>query len=100
MVLVSSGIEASLSTGQHLAGARQLVGSVDAERHRRDNLDVDAHPRFEGAQLLKALALLQWRRRQPDETGQGGAPIGVEADMVVKRPVAPRRGGPGEVQRP
>ena len=53
--------------------------------------DVDAHAGFERAQLLELLALLQRRRRQRDEALERRAAIGVEADMMVERPVARAR---------
>ena len=72
---------------------------IDAERRRADDGDVDAHAGFERAQLLELLELFERRRRQRDETLERPPPIGVEADMMVERPLAVRRGGAGEVER-
>ena len=70
------------------AGAFEIVGRVDAERHRADDLDVDAHAGLERAQLLELLAPFQRRRGKRHEALQRGAAIGVEADMMVERPLA------------
>ncbi len=42
---------------------------------------------------------LQRRWRQRDEALERGAAIGVEADVMVERPLAPGRGGAGEIER-
>src|SRR6516162_7135387 len=64
---------------------------------------------LERAQLLEALALLEHAARQPDKAVEGLAPIGVEADMLVMRSLAPgyhrlaeieRAGRPSRVDKP
>src|SRR5262245_42669761 len=77
----------------------ELRGRVDAERHAVDDDGVDAHPRFERAQLLEFFALLERRRRQRHETGERGAAKGVKADVMIERPLAGRRLGAGEIER-
>ncbi len=84
---------------QHLAGATQVFGRVDAERRDVDERDVDAHARLQRAQLFEPLAPLQRRGRQRDEARQRLAAIGVEADVMQERPLAPGRSGPGEIER-
>ena len=74
-------------------------GVSTPKRHRVDDGDVDAHAGLQRAQLLELLALLQRRGRQRDEALQRRAAIGVEADVVVERPVARGRGGAGEIER-
>ena len=61
--------------------------------------DVDAHAGFERAQLLELLAAFERRGRQRDEALERRAAIGVEADVMIERPLAGRRGGAGEVER-
>src|SRR5690349_2976499 len=80
---------------EHGARLLQLLGRVDAERHRRDQRDVDAHAGLERAQLLELLAPLQRRGREPHEPLERVAAVGVEPDVMVERPVAVRRGGAG-----
>ena len=76
------------SSGKHFAGAFEVGGRIDAERHRADDLDVDPHAGFERAQLLQLLALFERGRRQRDEALERGAAVGVEANMVIERPLA------------
>ena len=80
-------------------GGLQVFRRVDAERHGVDERHVDAHAGLERAQLLEPLALLQRRGRQRDEALERRAAIGVEADVVIERAVAVRRGGAGEIER-
>ena len=47
-----------------VARALQIFRRVDAERRDVDDGDVDPHPRFQRAQLLEPLALLERRGRQ------------------------------------
>ena len=51
------------------------------------------------AKLLEFLALLQRGRGKPDETFQRRTPIGIKADVMVARPVAPGGGGAGKIKR-
>src|SRR6516164_1897176 len=81
------------------ARPRKLRGGVDAERHAVDDGRVDAHSRFERAQLLEFFALLEWRRRQRHETRERRAAKGVKADMMIERPLAGGRRGAGEIKR-
>ena len=52
---------------QQRAGTLEVCCGVDAERHGIDDRDVDAHVRFERAQLLEPLLPLERRGRQLDE---------------------------------
>ena len=78
----------------------EIVGRVDAERHRLHDLGVDAHAGFERAQLFEPLAPFQRRRRQRHEALERGAAVGIEPDVVIERPVAPGRGRASEIERP
>ena len=71
-----------------MAGAVEVGGRVDAERDRVDDRHVDAHAGLERAELLELLALLERRRRQGDIALERRAAIGVEADVMIERPVA------------
>ena len=84
--------------GEHRPRPGEVGGRVDAERHGVDDRDVDPHAGFERPELLELLAHLERRGRQADVAGKRRAAIGVEADVVVERPVAPRRGGAGEIE--
>ena len=56
-------------------------------------------PASERPQLFEPFAPLERRGRQGDEARERGAAIGVEADMVQQRPLAPRRASAGEIER-
>ncbi len=81
------------------ARALQVARRVDAQRHRVDDGRVDAHARLQRPQLLQFLAFFKRGRRQRDEARKRGAALGVDADMVIERPLAPGRGGAGEIER-
>ena len=78
---------------------RKIGRSIDTERDSVNEADMDAHAVLQRAQLLELLAGLERRRRQADEALQRRAPISVDADMVVERTVAVRRGGAREIER-
>src|SRR5215470_2476489 len=61
--------------------------------------DRDVHPGFERAQLLEMLALFKNAPRQSDKALEGLASIGVEPDMLVVRPIAPRHHRLAEIER-
>src|SRR5271167_2261346 len=84
---------------KHLPGALQFLVRVDAKRRRVDDRDVDSHSRLEGAQLLQPFAQLQLGGWEGDESGERGATVGIEPDVMKQRPVAPRRAGARKVQR-
>src|SRR5262249_2339814 len=86
------------STAHERARPLEILGGVDAERHAVDDRDVDAHAGFERPQLLELLTPFERRRRQSDKSGERRAPIGIEPDVVVERPLAERRSGAGEVE--
>src|SRR6516162_5178494 len=88
-----------LSPPEDCARPLKLRGRVDAERHAVDDGRVDAHARFERAQLLEFFALLERRRRQPHETRERRAAKGVKADVMIERPFAGGRRGAGEIKR-
>jgi hypothetical protein len=73
------------------ARAFEVLGRVDAERHGLDDRDVDAHAVLERAQLLELLALLERRGGRAHEALERAAAIGVEADVMVERPLPRRR---------
>ncbi len=87
-----------ISGRRQRAGAVEVGGGVDAEGDRVDDRRVDAHAGFERAELLELLALFQRRGRQRDVALERGAAVGVEPDVVIERPRAPRRGGAGEIE--
>ena len=82
------------------AGAFEVVGGVDAERHVVDEHDVDAHAGLERPQLLEPLPHLERRGRQRHIALERRAPIGIEPDVVEERPRPARRGGAREIERP
>jgi len=79
-------------SGEHRAGAREIVRSIDTERDGVNAGHVDAHAVLQRAQLLEALALLEGPARQRHEALERRAAIGVEPDMVVVRPGTRRDG--------
>ena len=80
------------------AGAFEVARRVDAERNATDQRHVDAHAGLERTKLLQALALFERRRRQGDVALQRFAAEGIEADMVIERPLAEGCGGAGEIE--
>ena len=76
---------------KHVAGAREVGRSVDAERRVVDSRAGDPHTGLQRPELLQFLPPLQRRFRQCDEPGERRAAIGVDADMVPARPLAGRR---------
>ena len=91
-----------VAAAQVFASSRRVVSrSVGVSTPRRDGIDhgdVDPHAGFQRAELFEPLLPFQRRRRQLHEALQRRAAVGVEADMVVARPVAMRGGGAGEIQ--
>src|SRR5215831_16723122 len=83
-------------------GALQIGGSVDldADETGFDQADRDAHAGFERAQLLEPFALFEYPPRQGDKPLERSAPVGVEADMLVMRPLSPRHDRLAEIERP
>src|ERR1700750_1907300 len=75
------------SFGQYAAGGFEVGGGVDPARDGVDDGDVDPHPRFQRTELLQLLLQFQRRGRQRHESLQRGAPVGVEADVMVARSV-------------
>ena len=59
---------------------------------------VNGETGFQRAQLLQPFALLERRWRQCDEFIKRGACIAVNADMVIKRAIARRGCGAGEIK--
>ncbi len=66
--------------------------------HRIDDGDVDPHAGFQRPELLQLLPHFERRGRQRDVAGKRGAAIRIEADVVVERAVAVRRGGAREIE--
>ncbi len=77
----------------------EIGGSIDTERNCVNDLDVNAHARFERAQLFELLALLERGRLQGDETRQRRPVIRIDADVMIKRPFTIWRGRSREVER-
>src|SRR5262245_45017646 len=93
-----SGLEAGLTAGlKELTRPLEVGRSIDTERDSVNEADMDAHAGFERPQLLQLLPELERRRWQRDEAGKRAPGIGVDADMVVERALAVRRGGAREV---
>src|SRR5882724_12331533 len=84
---------------QYLPGGFEVGRGIDAAGNRVHDGDVDPHPGLDRSELLELFLHLQRRRGQRDETLQRRAAIGIEADMMVARPVAPGGGGAGKVKR-
>ncbi len=84
-----------------LPGAGEVGRRIDLNPEPRlvDQADPDAHPGFKGAQLFEPLALFEDPARQGDKTVERGAAIGVKADMLVMRPLAPRHRRLAEIER-
>src|SRR3954453_18310127 len=84
-----------------LAGAREIGRRIDLDADLRlvDQADPDAHPGFERAQLFEPLALFENAARQGHKAVERGATIGVETDMLVVGPVAPRHRRLAEIER-
>ncbi len=68
----------------------KVGGSIDTERNRVNEADMDAHARLERPELFELLPHLQGRRRKADEALQRLPSIGVEPDMMVERSFAER----------
>src|SRR6201992_4017356 len=98
VVLVMAPCSSRLSFGQYAAGGFEVGRGVDAARDGVDDGDVDPHPGLQRAELLELLLLFEGRGRQGHEPLQRSPAVGIEADMVVARPVAIRRAGAGEIQ--
>src|ERR1700730_11518182 len=83
------------------AGAREIGRGIDlhAKAGGLDQADGNSHPGFERAQLLEVLALFQHATRQPDESLERPASIGIEPDMLVMRSRPPRYDGFAEIER-
>src|SRR5262249_30795774 len=94
-----SGLRALFTPPEDFARLLEVRGRVDAERHAVDDGRIDAHSRFERAQLLEFLALFERRRRQRNETGERRAAKGIKADVMIERPLARGRRGAGEIKR-
>src|SRR5450631_2095692 len=84
---------------QYLAGGFEVSRRIDPARHGIDDGDVDPHPGLQRPQLLELFLLFQHGGRKRHKTLQRRAAIGIEADVMVARPVAPGRGGAGKVER-
>src|SRR5450759_2857875 len=84
---------------QYVPGGFEIGGGVDAAGHRVHDGDVDPHPGLERSELLEFFLLLQRRGGQRNEALQRRTAIGIKADMMVARPLAPRDGGAGKIKR-
>ena len=90
-----------LTHSDHLPSAGEIGRRIDLHADLRlvDQADPDAHPGFERAQLFEPLALFENAARQGHKAVERGAAIGVEADMLVMRSVAPRHRRLAEIER-
>ena len=79
--------------------ARSARG-VDAERHLVDDATSMRMPASSARSCSSRSRRSSGDGRQRDEAVERRAAIGIEPDMVVARPVAPRGGGAGEIERP
>src|SRR5580704_4415971 len=84
---------------QDLARAGEIGRSIDTERKRVNERHVDPHSGLERAQLLEALPPLERTLRQRDVALERLAPVGVEPDVMVVRPLAPGHDGAAEIER-
>ncbi len=91
--------KAEESRRDETAGALKVGRSIDTEGNSVNDRHIDPHLGFESAQLLKLFALFQRRRRQRDEALEAVAAIGIDTDVMVKRPIARRRRGAREIER-
>src|SRR5688572_25864459 len=85
---------------QNLAGPFQVGRSIDAERNRVNEADLDTHAVLERPKLLQFLPPLQRGRRQRNEALERAAPVSIHADVMVKRPLSIRCRRAREIQRP
>src|SRR5882724_9617030 len=85
--------------GKYLARGFEVGRGVDPARHGVDDGDIDAHAGLQRAQLFELFLPFQRRGRQADKMLQRGAAIGIEADMVVARPLAVGGSSAGKIQR-
>src|SRR5712671_395298 len=84
---------------QYLASGFKISGRIDAARHRVHDRDVDPHTRLDRPELLELFPQLQRGRGQRHKALQRRAAIGIKADVMVARPVAPGGCGTGKVKR-
>src|ERR1700722_9361805 len=98
MVFVMAPCISRSGFGQYAPGGFKIGRRIDAARHRVHDGDVDPHPGLERPQLLELFLPFQRRGGQRYEALQRRAAIGIEPDMMVARPVAPRGGCAGEVK--
>src|SRR5262245_35221510 len=91
----------SKSTGRFANRARplQVFRGIDAERHALHDGCVDAHARFERAQLFELLAPFERRGRKRDEAPERGTAKGIKPDVMVERALAGRRRRTREIER-
>ena len=66
---------------------RQILRRIHPDRHGVNNRGINGEPGFQCAQLLELFALFKRRRRQSDKFIQSGTLVGINADMVIKRPL-------------
>src|SRR2546428_7989379 len=79
---------AALGCREHFARPRQILGCIDAERHVINDAYVDAHARFERAQLFQFFALLQGGRPQADEARERGTAVCIKPEVIIARALA------------
>src|ERR1700716_1057466 len=84
---------------QYVPGGFKVGRRIDAARHRVHEGDVDPHAGLDRPELFELFLALQRGRGQRNETLQRCAAIGIEADMMVARPVAPGGRGARKVKR-
>src|SRR5438876_10943566 len=84
---------------QYAPGSFEIGRRIDAARHVIHDGDVDPQSGLERPKLLEFLLLFERGWGQRHETLQRRPAIGIEADVMVARPVAPRGRGAREVKR-
>ncbi len=83
------------SCGENAPRLFEVGGSIDTERNRVNDLDIDAHAGFQRTQLLQRFALFQHRWPKRDEALQGrrgDKHRGRYGDRAAHRHKAPSRG--------
>src|SRR6266478_7763561 len=83
---------------QYLTRGFEISRRIDAARHRVHDRDVDPHARLDRPELFELFPQLQRGRGQRHKALQRRAAIGIKADVMVARPVAPGGCGTGKVK--
>src|SRR3954470_13506724 len=82
-----------LGFSQYLAGGFEIGGGIDPARAGVDDGDIDPPAGPQRPELLQFFLAFERGGRQSHKTLERRAAISVEANVMIARPVAPRRGG-------